>query len=367
MSDQYLAVVDSLSTIDRKMGEYHQRAKEEVRELSERVNLLEQRGPTLDAGRGAGMPSRKSIGAILVAALEPNREMLAKAGRVRFEAPLEVKAAGDPITNITVGTITQLPGLAVPGPFAFGLQSVLPPVGSISTTQIQYSRYSAIEGAAAVQAAEGDAKAAVRPTHTKVTQDAITIAGHTVVSEQAASDQAGLRAAINSTLARSMALALDDALVDGAVSPAFSGFEALATAYTSLVYDNIVDAASEGVSDMQQAGFMPTICVMSPADWLAVVTAKASGSGEYLSGSYLGTLPENMRGLRVGISSNVAAGKVLLIDPSFCEWHTLQAITFEIDRINDQFVKNLLTVRAEMRIVPVFRAVGAARLITPSA
>lgn len=353
-------ILDAVKGVEVKINAAAARGGEQMRELAERVLQLEQGGTRKADPLERGGVS-KSLADLFAEGMAPNAEIFKKTGSLRFET----KAAGDPILTTSVGAIHTLPGIAVPGPFAFGLQSVLASVGSQGGTQAKYTRYTGIEGAAGVQATEGAAKEPITPTFSQITQDAITIAGYCKASEQALNDRSELDATINAVLARSLQISLDDVLVDGSVAPAFSGFEALATAYTSLVYTGLVDAASEGVSDMQQAGFVPTVAVMSPADWLAVVTAKASGTGEYLSGSYLGALPENMRGLRVGVSTNVAAGKVLLLDPAFCQWFMVQGMTFAVDRINDDFTKNLVTIRGELRIIPVFRATGSARLITP--
>ena len=105
----------------------------------------------------------------------------------------------------------------------------------------------------------------------------------------------------------------------------------------------------------------------SPADWLAVTTAKASGSGEYLSGAYLSPLPELLRGLNVVLSPTVTAGKVMVVDSSQVELLVVEDITVEVGLVDDDFTKNVRTILGEIRVIPTFRAVGAARLITPKA
>jgi HK97 family phage major capsid protein len=218
-----------------------------------------------------------------------------------------------------------------------------------------------------VQAAEGDAKAAVRPDHSLITQLAITIAGYTKMSRQALNDSEELRRAVDTTLNRSVATALDVALVNGVIAPAFTGFEALATASTSLVYDTLPDAVSEGVAAMQVAGFSPDSVALNPADWLAITVAKGVANDHYLSGSYLGVLPLTMRGLRVVLSPSVDAGKALLMDSAHSELLVVDDFSVLIGFVDDDFVKNLVTLLGEIRVIPVFRTVGSARLITPMA
>jgi len=145
------------------------------------------------------------------------------------------------------------------------------------------------------------------------------------------------------------------------------GYVGLATAYTSLVYTGLVDAISEGVSTMQTAGFSPDVVAVSPADWLAVVVLKGTANDHYLSGSYLGALPTEMRGLRVVLSPTVAAGKALLIDSNHAELRIVDGFNVEVAYDADDFTKNLVTVLGEMRVLPVFRTTGSMRMITPKA
>jgi HK97 family phage major capsid protein len=254
----------------------------------------------------------------------------------------------------------------VPAPYRFGLQAALPgkPLAT-SSTVVRYGRYSSLEGDVAVQAGEGTAKSPLTPVFALQNQDTITLAGVITASEQALQDRAELESTINNVLLRRLQVLLDDVLVDGSATPTWAGFESLATAAATSSYANLADAISEGVSAMQEAGFSPSIVCMPPAAFLEMVTATATG-GEYLSGAYLNSLPESVRGLRIALSSNVAAGKALLIDPGVCEWYVAQDVDFKVGTVDDQFSKNLVTLRAELRIVPVFRAVGGARVVTPA-
>jgi hypothetical protein len=93
---------------------------------------------------------------------------------------VELKSAGDASTTVNGRKILGV-GVGAPGRGILGLQNALPSRGTVGTTAAEYSRYTGQQGVAAVQAAEGDAKAAVRPDHTLIQQAAITIAGHTKI------------------------------------------------------------------------------------------------------------------------------------------------------------------------------------------
>ena len=303
-----------------------------------------------------------SLGAQVVKAFDTNRELFEKTRSVR----LEIKAATDAVTTANGRQLVGA-GVGMIQGGVLGLQNALPSRQLLKTSAVEYSRFTGSQGAAAVQAAEGDSKAAIRPDHSLIQQSAITIAGYAVMSRQALSDSQELTRAVEVTLARSVANALDAALVNGVVAPAFGGFEALATAHTSLVYTALVDAISEGVATMQAAGFVPDVVAMSPADWLAITVAKGTANDHYLGGNYLGAMPMEMRGLRVVLSPSVDTGKALVMDSTHSELLIADNFTVEIGYSGTQFVQNLATVLGEMRVIPVFRTTGSARLITPKA
>jgi len=307
-------------------------------------------------------PQGKSLGDQVLKAFNENRELYEKSKNIR----LSIKAAGDPITTASGRTVAN-GGVGMVNGGVLGIQNALTTRQALSTSAIEYSRFTGTQGGAAVQAAEGDTKAAVRPDHTLITQGAITIAGYAVMSRQALSDSYELKRAVEVTLARSVASALDAALVNGVVAPAFAGLESLATSYTSLVYRSLVDAVSEGVATMQAAGFAPNVVALNPADWLSITTAKGTSNDHYLSGSYLGTTAMEMRGLRVVLSPSVDAGKALVLDNTHSEILVADDFSIEIGTTGSQFVQNVQTLLGELRVIPMFRTIGSARLITTKA
>lgn len=74
-----------------------------------------------------------------------------------------------------------------------------------------------------------------------------------------------------------------------------------------------------------------------------------------------------MRGLRVVLSASVDAGKALLMDTAHSELMVRDGFSIEMAYDGNDFTKNLVTILGEMRVIPVFRTVGSARLITPKA
>ena len=330
-----------------------------------RIETLEQEFIDLKSGNlmSRSMKARtSSLGDQVSKAFDENRDLFEKTRSVR----LEIKAATDAVTTANGRSIATA-GVGMIQGGILGLQNALPSRNQLATSAVEYSRFTGTQGAAAVQAAQGDTKAAIRPDHSLISQSAITIAGYAVMSRQALSDSAELKRAVEVTLARSVASALDAALVNGVAAPAFGGFETLATSYTSLVYTALVDAISEGVATMQAAGFVPDVVAMNPSDWLAITVAKGTANDHYLSGNYLGAMPMEMRGLRVVLSPSVDAGKGLVLDSTHSELLVADNFTVEINYSGTQFLQNLCSILGEVRVIPVFRTTGSARLITPKA
>lgn len=326
--------------------------------INARLFELEQKGsPSLP---GEATTKGSSLGEQFVKSFQANSELFGKTKSLR----IELKAAADALTT-TNGRNIVSGGIGGPGSGLIGLQNGLTLRPAPGTTAIEYSRFTSTQGAAAVQESEGAAKAATRPDFTLVSQTALTIAGFTKLSKQALTDSGELKSAIDNHLRRSVNSALDVALTTGGTGFA-GGFAGLATAYTSLVYTALVDAISEGVATMQAAGFAPDTVAVSPADWLSVAVMKST-TGEYLSGAYLGAMPSEMRGLRVVLSPTVATGKALLFDSLHCELQVVDQFTVEVGYENTDFTSNLVTILGETRVIPVFRSVGAMRLLTPKA
>jgi len=352
-----------LKALDKFEGNFERLALKQ-REMADEILQIKQRGvqmPDFSTGGGFGGNASGSLGAQAAKAFEANRDLFNKTRSVR----LELKAAADAVTQAS-GRRLVSGGVGAPAGGVLGLQNGLPTRQAGGTSAIEYSRYTGTQGAAAQQAAQGDAKAAVRPDHSLIVQSALTIAGYSVMSRQALNDSQELVSAVDITLSRSVNTALDVALVNGATGFA-GGFETLATAYTSLVYTGLADAISEGVATLQAAGFSPDLVALNPATWLGAVVARGTANDHYLSGSYLGALPSEMRGLRVVLSPSVDAGKALLMDSAHSELQVVEDFSVEIGYINAQFTENLVTLLGEMRVIPIFRTVGSARLITPKA
>ena len=306
--------------------------------------------------------SGQSLGDQFVSAFEAERSLFAKTGKIS----LELKASTDPITTANARNLAS-GGVGVMGLGVLGIQNAFVPRPSQGVSAVEYSRLTSVTGAAGVQAGDGAAKPSVRPDFTLINQSALTIAGWSTLSKQALGDSAELKYAVEVTLARSIAAAMDDALIKGTTTPAWAGLKPLAIARPpSLIYGCMVDAISEGVSSMQIAGFNPDVVSMHPSEWLAIISATGLTNDHYLiPDGFLNEQGMVLRGLRVILSASLAVGEALVLDSAHTEIQLVDGLKIEVGTQNDQFVKNLVTVLGEMRIIPVFRTVGSAVIVNP--
>lgn len=350
-------VQEGIKALQAKLSAEIKAAKaEQDAKIEAALTDLAQGGVTMKSMPGG---TADNLGAQVATQFEANRELFGKTKSLR----LEIKAAADPVTTTSGRSIIAGGVGAIQGGI-MGLQNAIPSRRVASTSVVEYSRFTGTQGAAAVQAGEGAAKAAIRPDHTIITQGALTVAGYCKMSKQALADSEELKRAVNVTLMRSVASGVDAMLWGGNITPAFTGYGTLATAFSSSTYTALPDAISAGVADMQSDGFVPDVVCMSPTSWLAICTAKGSTNDHYLSGSYLGSIEPSLRGLRVVLSPSVTAGSALLMDSAHSELIVSDGFSIEVGYVNDDFTKNLVTILGEVRVIPIFRTAGSMLVVS---
>lgn len=329
------------------------------REASDRLLQLEQRG-----GRGfhddTAAPASSGLGIHIAKAFDKNAELFFKSRSLR----LEVKT----VLQGQVGMTASRGPVPLPSPVKSSLVSAINKRPISGVANLTYSRITDSGAAAAVQDGEGAAKTQVQPTFAAISQNAITIAGYCVMSEQALKTQGELASVIDTHLSNKVLSALDDVLIDGTavVSWPFDGLEALAVDYTSATYTLLHDAIVESAAHMRWVGYEPNMVVLNPMSFLGIALAKDT-TGQYLSGAYMGELPAILHGMQVLFSSAVAVGKALVIDGRYIELLVSNDMSVLFAYTGDDFTKNLVTARGEVAVIPVVRDVNALNLVTPKA
>jgi HK97 family phage major capsid protein len=182
-----------------------------------------------------------------------------------------------------------------------------------------------------------------------------TVAHWLKVSNQLLADAPAVAAYINLRLRDGIEQKIDSQLLLGnGTTPNLSGLTNAGnfTAYTATVGDNLIDAISRAKYTLWAAGYTPDAVIVNPADWGAMEIAReGAGTGAYLYGVPGQQANVNPFGLRIVLSNNMPVGKFMVGAFNRATMlYNRQGTTVEMGYVNDDFTKNLVTVRAEARL-----------------
>lgn len=351
-------VTSALDNIERKFTEEVDRMDCKQRELADEVLQLKQRGalPVGELLTTSGSPSER-----IARAIGSEAEILKKNRQIAFEVKSFIGSAA-------VGNSGNLSGIAAPVGVLHGVGTVLPmkPIGAMSSLKYTRENISLATGSAGIQAGEGTAKPWYQPGFQQITQEPLTVAALTKVSEQAIRNQSELVATVEALIKRDIALQIDQMVLLGSTTPAWPGLMALAVEDTSALWGERADAAMECQVTMEMLGSNPTAIMMAGTDWLQTALME-NGFGMNKAGHerYLKEIERRIGSMRVGLSANVTTGKALLIDPLFVEIYVSQDATVSMAYVEDDFEKNLISLRVECEIIPVLRSTRGIRVSKP--
>lgn len=209
----------------------------------------------------------------------------------------------------------------------------------------------------AAETSQGAAKPESDITFEQYNVPVTTVAHWIKVSNQLIADAPAIMAYIDSRLRDGLAQRVDAQLLNGnGTSPNLSGLTDSGnfTAYTASSGDLLVDAINRAKYTLWANGHTPDVVIVNPADWGTMERTREYVSGA--AGSYLYGMPGvaagvNPFGVRVVLSSNMTAGKFLIgaLNTAAVLYNRTGAVV-EMGYINDDFTKNLVTIRAEERL-----------------
>ncbi len=236
---------------------------------------------------------------------------------------------------------------------------------TISGSTLVYLIEGAMEGAPAVTN-EGAAKPQVHfadPTPKTVSLQ--KIACHIKESDEYISDYAFLETAINGRLLYELGLKEQNHLVTALAGT--SGIQTDTTSWAANATANqVMELILKAASDVQdQSGFAADAIVINPVDWFNLRIAK-NGNNDYYGGGPFGAqnIP-NLWGIPVCETAAVAAGTIYVGAFKTCgSVVTNGGVRIETTNSDqDDFIKNLMTIRAEERLaLAVRRPVGFKKL-----
>lgn len=235
------------------------------------------------------------------------------------------------------------------------------PHAPASSNQVEGLRETAFTNNAA-ETAEGALKPESELTFGPWDFPVRTIAHWIKVSRNLLADHAALAARVDSRLRYGVLERVDKQIVIGnGTSPNLSGLlnPGNFTVYTPAAGDNLIDAINKAKWRLWAAGWLPDKVYVNPADWGAMETAKGT-DGHYLYG-LPGTLAAfNQFNVQIIPSPWVPVGQFIIgaFNRAVTVWDR-ESVVVEAGYVDDDFTRNLITLRAEARVALEITTPGA--------
>lgn len=196
-----------------------------------------------------------------------------------------------------------------------------------------------------------------------------TIAVWVPVTNQQLADAPEIRGVIDGELQSDLDLQLDyQALSGGGTAPDLTGIlnaSIQSIAYSSATGWNIADyflRASIAIMTANEPN--PSGAVMNPIQYYLFATMKATGSGEYLSGSPTTGGPRTIFGMMLAVSNRIASQTGLVGYFPAARLHMREDANIKVGFANDDFINNRVRLLAELRAALTVRRPNAFCKIT---
>ena len=265
-------------------------------------------------------------------------------------ARLEVKTT---VSNDTTVFPTQRPGVIRGDFLPLTIRELFNAI-PVTSNMVNSLREDSFTNSAA-EVSQGAAKPQSEAAFEQYNVPITTVAHWIKVSNQLLADAPAIVSYIDTRARDGLAQRVDAQLLNGnGTSPNLSGLTDTGnfTAYTATSDDLLVDAINRAKYDLWALGNMPDTVIVNPADWGAMErTREGAGTGMYLYGTPGTMAGNNPFGLQIVMSNNMASGKFLVgAIRNSTALYVRSGATVEMGYINDDFTKNLVTIRVEERL-----------------
>lgn len=320
----------------------------ELKQAEEKTALLETIGKKTEEDISmSNSEERAIIKADELAALKENRGTVSAS----------MKAYNDAEVTTTIYDYDRNPVDARP---ALGVRDLFG-AEAISGNALTYYVLSAAEGTID-GTAEGAAKDRIHIPYTAKTAALTKIAAYLKESDELLSDAAFLESAIRNRGVYEIDKAIESYLVS-----ALAGTTGVQVYGTAITFDNILAAKQDIIAD---TGYTPDAMIINPADWATLLQSKDNnnqyllggpGFGSYGNGGYFAN--PKVWGMTVIESAAVTEGNVIV--GAFKAGASVVTKAGEGQRVEvsnsdqDDFIKNMVTVRFEERLVEAVRVPAA--------
>lgn len=339
---QYEQQIRATGDANAALKEDLDKALEEHKSLTDRLTDLEQKGVKATANE----VEKRTIGQQFAAS---DQVKAMQKDNANSRARVEVKNTLLSTSSTALAQQVQdiRPGASVPLTVYASL-----PHAPASSNSVEGLRESGFTNSAA-EVSEGATKAESDLTFAAWDFPVRTIAHWIKVSKNLLSDNGAMAAYIDNRLSYGVMERVDKQLIIGnGTSPNLSGIldSGNYTVYTPTSDDNLIDAIGRAKWQLWAAGWIPNAVYVNPADWGAMELAKGT-DGHYLYGIPGLTIGRNPFDVQVIPSPFVPAGQFAIgaFNRAVTVWDR-EGVVVEAGYVDDDFIKNLVTLRAEMRM-----------------
>lgn len=323
--------------------------------LTEQVAELEQK---MARNRGNGDDAQKSIGEQFTESESFKSFQDSKFAKSARGADLKVKATLTSLTTDAAGSVgdaiqnSRLPGILPLPQRRMTVRDLLTP-GRMDGNTLEYVKETGFTNNAA-PVAEGTTKPSSDIKLDLVTTSAKVIAHWMKASKQVLDDISQLRSMIDQRLLYGLAYVEEAQLLNGdGTGQNLHGIIPQATAYAApitLTSPTSIDVMRLAMLQAALAEYPATGHVMNPIDWAWIETLKDS-QGRYIIGNPQGSITPTLWGLPVVQTQAMTVDKFLtgafrLGAQIFDRWDA----RIEAAYVDDDFIKNLITILAEERL-----------------
>ena len=232
-------------------------------------------------------------------------------------------------------------------------------IGRTDEAAVEFVRENTFVGTPAPQAAQGDTKQVLDATFVLVTAPVRTIAGYIKASTQILSDVSQMQSYLDGRLTQKLGEAEEAQLLLGTgASGAVEGVIPTATAYdsaleTTLVSGTVtpVDRVKVAITQVFNLNGIPDGIMLSPQDWAQIELSKTDDGAYLFVNPQTGADP-SLWGLPV-VPTNALAAPQAVVGPwsSAAQiWDKEDANVTIATTNEDDFIKNMITMKAEERI-----------------
>ena len=327
--------------------------KEKQAQIDKQVLELQQKSIKVDAPK-----EQTTVGDSFVKS--DSYQAFAK-GQAR-SAAFVFKTAQDPIAIGTLAPKDRRPGVLAEPDQSLVIESLIPHLPT-SVTTVEYLKEGTFTNKAAF-VAEAAQKPQSTDTFELMQSNVQTIAHFSKVTRQLIDDSATLAAFINSRMVYGVNLVVEQQIINGdGTSPNLGGllkdgnYTAQAFTYDDLGGDSgtLLDLLRLSIAKVNAANYRANAILLNPMDWAKLQGLKGSNN-QYLYGVPSISF-ENMTawGVRVVTSASMTEGKYLVGDFSQAAtiYDRMSTVIDIASQNENDFIKNLFTIRAERRLALV--------------